>query len=408
MHILYIHQYFATPKGSSGTRSYEFARRWVTKGHKVTMLTTTAQLTYGDLKNSSGRLVKKVAIEGFDVLALRIPYRQQMGIAKRILSFLAFSVISSVVALFIKNVDVVFATSTPLPVGVPALVAKWLKRIPFVFEVREQWPEVPIEYGIIQNSFFIKIVLWLEKTIYKKSSAIVTISPGQADGIKKVLEGLKEEKPLIVIPNACDIDMFSPDVDGSTIRCERGWGDKLVLLHAGAMGKVNSLGFIVDAAERLKEHSDIMFVLIGEGGQKSALEGRVKELGLTNVEILPAVPKEKVTDFFAAADVALVIIGKFPISEHNSANKFFDSLSAGKPVLLNYSGWQRKILEENESGFGCDLCNLDEFVEKVLYLNSHRQQVKQMGQNAWRVAVEKFDRDKLAQKALGVIESVKV
>jgi glycosyltransferase involved in cell wall biosynthesis len=104
--------------------------------------------------------------------------------------------------------------------------------------------------------------------------------------------------------------------------------------------------------------------------------------------------------------MGLVIIGNFPIIEHNSANKFFDSLSAGKPVLLNYSGWQRKILEDNEAGFGCYLFNLDQFVEKVLHLNSHRQQIEQMGQNVRRVAVEKFSRDQLAKQALELISSV--
>jgi glycosyltransferase involved in cell wall biosynthesis len=119
------------------------------------------------------------------------------------------------------------------------------------------------------------------------------------------------------------------------------------------------------------------------------------------------VPKRELAEYYAAADAGLVIIGNYPIIEHNSANKFFDSLSAGKPVLINYSGWQRKFLEENEAGFGCDLCNLEQFVEKVLYLNSHRQQLKQMGQNARRAAVEKFNRDMLTKQALETISAIK-
>ncbi len=255
------------------------------------------------------------------------------------------------------------------------------------------------------------------KTIYRNCSSLIALSPGQADGIRAVLTpletqkgnaltGLTEEKPITVIPNSCDIDLFMPDIDGSAIRQRMGWGDKLVLLHAGAMGKVNGLDFVIDAAERLKDHSDIIFVLIGDGNQKSSLESRVKELGLTNVEILSSVPKREMSDFYAAANIGLVIIGNFPIIEHNSANKFFDSLSAGKPVLLNYSGWQRKILEDNEAGFGCDLCNLDQFVEKVLYLNSHSRQVEQMGKNARRVAVKNFIRDELAKQALELTSSV--
>ncbi|HUU17562.1 MAG TPA: glycosyltransferase family 4 protein [Sedimentisphaerales bacterium] len=400
MHILYIHQHFATPAGSTGTRSYEFARRWVKAGHKVTLI--AGHYDIGGLQVDRA-LYQKQTIEGINVVVVGTKYSNKQSHLRRITSFLSFCFLSIYAGLRTKGVDVIYVSSTPLTVGIPAMVIKWARHIPFVFEVRDQWPEIPIELGITTNRFLIKILLWLEKTIYKNCSSIVALSPGQADGIRAVLT---EEKSITVIPNSCDIDLFRPDIDGSAVRQRMGWGDKLVLLHTGAMGKVNGLDFVINAAERLKEHSDIMFVLIGDGNQKLFLEGRVKELGLTNVEILSSVPKQELPEFYAAADMGLVIIGNFPIIEHNSANKFFDSLSAGKPVLLNYSGWQRKILEENAAGFGCDLCNLDQFVEKVLHLNSHRKQIEQMGQNARQVAIKEFNRDELAKQALAAISSI--
>ena len=409
MHILYIHQHFATPAGSTGTRSYEFARRWVKAGHKVTLI--AGHYDIGGLQ-VSGALCQKQNIEGINVVVVGTKYSNKQSYLRRITSFLSFCLLSIFAGLRTKGVDVIYASSTPLTVGIPAMVIKWAKHIPFVFEVRDQWPEIPIELGIITNRFLIKILLLLEKTIYKNCSSIVALSPGQADGIRNVLtpdsrnRGLTEEKPITVIPNSCDTDVFRPDIEGSTIRQKRGWGDKLVLLHTGAIGKVNGLDFVINAAEQLKDNSDIMFVLIGDGNQKPFLESRIKKLALTNVEILSSTPKRELPEFYAAADMGLVIIGNFPIIEHNSANKFFDSLSAGKPVLLNYSGWQRKILEQSATGFGCDLCNLDQFVEIVQYLNSHRKQIEKMGQNARRVAVEKFNRDQLAKQALELTSSV--
>ena len=400
MHILYIHQHFATPAGSTGTRSYEFARRWVKAGHKVTLI--TGYYDIGGLQVNKA-LYRKQTIEGINVVIVGTKYSNKQSYIRRIISFLSFCLLSIYAGIRTKSVDVIYATSTPLTVGIPAMVIKRIKCAAFVFEVRDQWPEIPIKLGIIKNRFLIKILLWLEKTIYNSCSRIVALSPGQADGIKEVLA---DKKPIAVIPNSCDIDVFRPDIDGSAVRQRRDWGDKLVLLHTGAMGKVNGLNFVIDAAERLKGHSDVIFALIGDGKQKSSLESEVKKLGLPNVEILSSVPKRELAEFYAAADTGLVIIGNYPIIEHNSANKFFDSLSAGRTVLINYSGWQRKILEENEAGFGCDLCNLEQFVEKVLYLNSHRQQVKQMGQNARRVAVEKFDRDMLAKQALEIISAL--
>lgn len=401
MHILYIHQHFATPAGSTGTRSYEFARRWVKAGHKVTLI--TGYYDIGGLQVNKA-LHRKQTIEGINVLIVGTKYSNKQSYLRRIISFLSFCLLSIYAGIRTKGVDVIYASSTPLTVGIPAMVIKLARRAPFVFEVRDQWPEIPIELGIIKNRLLIKILLWLEKTIYKSCSWIVALSPGQANGIKEVLA---DEKPIAVIPNSCDIDVFRPEIDGSAVRQKRGWEDKLVLLHTGAMGKVNGLNFVIEAAERLKGHSDVIYVLIGDGNQKSFLESKIKKLGLANVEILSSVPKQELPEFYAAADAGLVIIGNYPIIEHNSANKFFDSLSAGRPVLINYSGWQREILEENTAGFGCDLCNLEQFVEKVLYLNSHRQQIKQMGQNARRVAIEKFDRDRLAKQALEIISSLK-
>ncbi|MHC4536831.1 MAG: glycosyltransferase family 4 protein, partial [Planctomycetota bacterium] len=320
MHILYIHQHFATPAGSTGTRSYEFARRWVKAGHKVTLI--TGYYDIGGLQVKKG-LYRKQTIEGINVVIVGTKYSNKQSYLRRITSFMSFCLLSIYAGIRTKSLDVIYASSTPLTIGIPAMVIKWAKRVPFVFEVRDQWPEIPIELGIINNRFLIKILLWLERTIYKSCSWIVALSPGQAEGIKELLT---DEKPITVIPNSCDIEVFKPEVDGSAVRQKRNWGDKLVLLHTGAMGKVNGLNFVVEAAERLKGHNDIIFVLIGDGNQKSSLESEVKKLGLTNVEILSSVPKQDLPEFYSAADTGLVIIGNYPIIEHNSANKFFDSL----------------------------------------------------------------------------------
>jgi len=400
MHILYIHQHFATPKGSTGTRSYEFARRWVKAGHKVTLI--TGRYDIGGLEPGEG-LIQEQTIEGIDVVIVAAKYGQKQSFLARITSFLCFCLFSIYVGLRTKQVDVMYATSTPLTVGIPAMMIKWLRRVPFVFEVRDQWPEIPIEMGIIKNKILIKLLLWLERAIYRQSSAIVALSPGMARGAGSIL---KREKPIHVIPNSSDTELFRPNVDGSEIRKEKGWLDKLVFLHAGAMGRAQDLNFVIEAAKKLTDNDTVHFVLVGGGSEKECLGKRIEQSQLRNIEILDPVPKAQLPHVFAACDVSIVIFANYPILEHNSANKFFDSLAAGKPILLNYSGWQRKILEENNAGFGCDLCNLDEFVEKVLYLNSHKDELLEMGRNARRVAVEKFNRDKLAQKALEVLYNV--
>ena len=400
MHILYIHQHFATPEGSTGTRSYEFARRWIQCGHKVTVL--TGQYDIGGLSTGRG-IIQRHLIDGINVIVFATKYSNKQSFFRRIICFCSFLVLATYVGLKEQGVDVVYATSTPLTVGIPAMIIKWLRRKPFVFEVRDQWPEIPIKMGIIKNRLLVKFLLWLERCIYERSSAIVALSPGMAGGIQRIF---KEKKPVTVITNSSDTEIFRPDIDGSKIRQEKGWDNKLVLLHFGAMGKANGLEFVIEVAEKLKSNTEVHFVLVGEGSEKTALMKKVEQLGLKNIDILDSMPKVELVEFLAACDVSMVIFSNYSILEHNSANKFFDSLSAGKPILLNYSGWQRKILEDNGAGFGCDLYNPDEFIEKVLYLNSHREDLQKMGQNARRVAEQSFARDKLAAEALSMIKSV--
>jgi len=400
MHILYIHQHFALPSGSTGTRSYEFARRWVKAGHKVTII--CGHYDVGGLEVRSG-LIQRQTIAGINVVIMGMKYSNKQSFLRRIISFSSFMLLSLYVGLRTKEVDVIYATSTPLTVGIPAIILKWSKHVPFVFEVRDQWPEIPIDLGIIRNRILIKILLWLERSIYKQSTSIVALSPGMADGVYSVLNGF--EKIVAIIPNSSDTDVFNPDIDGSKIREEKDWQNKLVLFHAGAMGKTNGLDFVVDVAEKLKSYQDIHFVLVGDGSERNRLIKRVEESGLQNIEIITSVPKTILPKYFAACDMSMVIFAKFPVLEHNSANKFFDSLSAGKPVLLNYSGWQKNIVEENHAGFGCKQCDIDKFVEKVLYFNSNRDKLVEMGQNSRRIAEEMFNRDSLASQVLEVLKS---
>lgn len=398
MHILYIHQHFAVPDGTTGTRSYEFARRWVLAGHKVTVI--TGYYDIGGLNYSK----TPQYVDGIKVVFVGTQYSNKQSFVRRVISFLVFIILSIVAGLKTKNVDVIYATSTPLTVGISAMVLKWLKRAPFVFEVRDQWPEIPIELGLIKNSFLIKILLWLEKRIYKSASAIVALSPGMAKGVREVIG---ENKLIETVPNSSDIDVFCPDIDGANIRKEYGWENKFVMMHFGAMGKVNGLEFLIEVAGKLKEDQTIHFVIIGDGATRVGLENDARQLGLKNIEFLGSIQKKQLPEYVAACDVSMVILAPYPILEHNSANKFFDSISAGKPILLNYSGWQREIMEDNNAGFGCRLCDIDEFVNKVRSLAADRNAVAEMGQNARRIAEEKFNRDKLGLQLLEVLESVK-
>lgn len=399
MRILYIHQYFASINGKSGTRSYEFSRRWSDSGHQVVMLTTTANLGKEELESASGILFKRFFLDGISICAVNIHYKQNMSFGHRCLAFILFSLAAAIYVLICKKPQIVYATSTPLTVGIPALFGKWIRGIPFVFEVRDQWPEIPIEMGFIQNKYVCRMLICLERLIYCDSAAIIALS----EGIKKNICTMLNNKKIFVFPNCADLELFSPSVNGSAIREKYGWEGKIVFLHPGAVGRVNNLEFIIDAAERMNGDKNALFVLLGEGSEKDRLQTAIKTKSLKNIEILPAVQKHRVPEFIAACDIGMVIIGNHEILQNNSANKFFDILSSGKPVLLNYSGWQRDVIDTWNAGIGCRLCDLNEFIQAVRRLSSDGPLRRQMGVNSRMLAQRKYNRDTIAPSVLDIL-----
>lgn len=401
MHIAYIHQYFTTPSGSTGTRSYEFARRWVQADFKVTIITSIAQLSEEELKQAKSirKGVKQLNIEGIKIIVLEILYHQTMGRIWRIWSFLRFLWRATFVLVHLKNVDIVFATSTPLTVAVPALVNRFCKGIPFIFEVRDLQPRGIIAHGIVKNKLIIRFLRWFEKLTYFKSAGVVALSADMKGDIDKIT---KKPAKTIVATNCSDVDLFKPlkGQEKQKIRAELGWEDKFVIVHAGVMGKVNGLYRIVEVASRIKDHREICFVFVGEGKEKPALEKMVKDLRLNNVLFIDSMPKSELAKVLPAADVGLVSIDRMPHMQYNSANKLFDYFACGLPVLLNYGGWQKELLDKHHAGLGCDIFNEDEFVENILTLGKDANLRKTMGQNARNLAENEFNRDILAQKVL--------
>lgn len=397
MHILYLHQHFALPSGSTGTRSYEMARRWVAAGHKVTLICGR-----GDICGLPAQ--KQFEAEGIRVRVVGAAYSQKQGFLRRIGSFLHFMAACTLEGLRVRKVDVIFATSTPLTIGIPAMVLKWCKRIPFVFEVRDQWPEVPIEMGIIRNEAVKRVLLWLEKRIYVSSAAIVALSPGMAEGVRQILR--RTQRRILVAPNSSDTELFRPDIDGMPVRKQMQWQDKFVVMHFGTVGRANGLEFLIDAADRLKTEQKIVFVILGSGREKERLERKACERKLANVLFLSNKPKSELPEWVAACDVSTVIFADYPILQHNSANKFFDSLAAGKPVVLNYAGWQKDVLEQHKAGFGAQQHSLDEYVDNLTLLCNDKKLVEEMGCNAAGLAREKFCREYITQDVRLLIESV--
>lgn len=396
MRILYLYQYFATRSQAGGTRCYEFARYLQQQGHQVTIVTATRE------PESQERKTQRQEIDGIEVIALNAGYANymqgtQLTYLRRVYNFLIFALSSTWRGLLMSKPDVVFASSTPLTIGIPGLIISKLRRIPLVFEVRDLWPEVPIQIGALESPLLQKMARWLERTIYRHSTHIVALSPGMLDGI--VATGVPASK-VTIIPNASDLDLFSPTVDGSRYRRELNLNGQFMCAYFGAMGKLHGLGNVLDAAAELKRRqvNDVTFVLKGDGKEREMLAARCEAEELTNVILSEPGPKQEIPQLAAAADICMNIAINLPILSASSPNKMFDALAAGRPVLVNIPGWMQELVEQNLAGVFVEPDNSNDFADKIVYLRDNPALCAEYGQNARKLAEEQFARHKLAQR----------
>ncbi|PWW19729.1 MULTISPECIES: glycosyltransferase family 4 protein [unclassified Chryseobacterium] len=394
MNILYIHQYFVTPQEPGGTRSYWLAQELIKNGHKVTMLTSSSKFSED---------IKVVNIDGIEVVYIKEDYDQNMSVSRRLKAFLKFMYKSSVVGWKQKDIDLVIATSTPLTIGIPALILKWFKKKPFVFEVRDLWPEVPIQMGAIKNSWTIKTTRLLEKTIYKNASRVIALSPGMQDGVVKYIP--KEKTSMI--PNMAKMDEFWPRGKNDQLMVKLGLKkDSFKIVHFGSLGLANGAHSIIESAKLLKDREDIEFLFVGGGSTEQDLVDEVEKNNLKNVKFLGKFPMTDVSEIVNFSDVSMISFLDIPILYTNSPNKLFDSLSAGKPIIVNSAGWTKDIAEKYHCGYYVNPNHPEELVEKVLYLKDNPEVVKNMGQNARKLAETVYDKSILCKKFVEVIEEV--
>lgn len=396
MNIIYLHQYFKTPSEPGGTRSYWIAQELLKAGHNVTMITSSVKY---DEK------VKRITIDGIQVIYIKEAYSQNMTIYKRLKAFVGFMLKSTNQALKLKETDLVIATSTPLTIGFPALILKWFKKIPYVFEVRDLWPEVPIQMGALKNPIVRNLALTFEKTIYKNAKHVIALSPGMQEGVLKYLPKQKTS----MIPNMSKIDAFWPRQKNESMIEQLGLSlDSFKVIHFGALGIANGASYIIEAASLLKENSSIEFLFVGGGSTEDDLKKMCREYKLKNVKFLGRFAMNDLSEIVNLSDVSIVSFKDLPILYTNSPNKLFDSLSAGKPIIVNSAGWTKRLVEENSCGYYVNPNKPSELVDKILFLQSHPEVVKQQGLASRRLAETKYDKSILCKQFVDVINKLKI
>ena len=405
MKIIYLHQYFTFPSGSGGTRSYDLAKKFVENGYDVEFITTSINIKE-DFKDTWNFLES----ENIKFHILNLDYDNSLSYLKRVLVFWKFLWYASFKILKLKG-DLVIATSTPLTIGIPALIKKWLHKTPFIFEARDVWPEAVIAIGAIKNSLVKKILYGLESTIYRNAAAIIPLSTDMKASITSRYKNLS--CPIEVIENISELDRFkkgyNPNI--SILKNITGFKPRFSILYAGTFGKVNGLSYVINIASKLLAMDpSITFILIGGGAEKEEIIKMAESKGVLNknVFILDSVSKNELPQFYSEISMGSSFV--IPIKElwANSANKFFDTLAAGKPMLINHEGWQKEVLLENNAGFVLpyDLNSInDSFLEDFVEYTKNTELQNKQQENALQLA-SRFSLEHASNKYLKIINGI--
>lgn len=365
------------------------ARRLVSAGHTVHVITSWREV---DNKPPVFYSIES----GIHIHWISVPYSNHMGYGSRIAAFLKFAIGAARVACRLPA-DVVFATSTPLTVCIPGIVARRNHRVPMVFEVRDLWPEVPIAIGAIRNPIAIWMARFLERIAYRASSNIIALSPGMAAGV--AASGFPRHR-ISIIPNAADLEFFDPDhpKGAAWFKSHPELGSSPLVVYTGTLGTINGVGYLAQvAASLLRIAPEVKLITVGGGREEAAIRERAIQSGTLgrNFFMYPSVPKQEIVSAVHAASICLSLVIDNKALWANSANKFFDALAAGRPIAINHGGWQADLLRAHDAGICLPPSDADSAARVLAEALRSPSRLMMMGRNARRLAVKHFARDSL-------------
>jgi len=390
MRLIYIHQYFRTPEQGGAVRSYHLAKGLVQAGIAVDMITA-----------HDGPSYDQRWIDGIRVHYLPVVYEQKFGFLKRIWAFWSFVIAAKRLVKKLPRPDLLYITSTPLTTGLVGLWAKRRLALPYIFEVRDLWPEAPIQVGAIRNPILKKLLYSLEKQIYDQALSLVALSPGIASHLRKT----SPERAIALIPNFSDLGTFFPKEKNQLLAAQIGLKSGLTIAYTGALGQVNAVGELLDLAEMAqKRQKNWNFLIMGAGSHAEKLKETAEARVLNSVRFIPFGSKNEVNDILSLADLAWISFAHLPVLKTNSPNKFFDALAAGKAILVNHKGWVYDLVKTHELGISCLPGKMEAAFAKLENLAQSQSELDRMGRNSRKLAESYFSRELAVSRLLDVVD----
>jgi glycosyltransferase involved in cell wall biosynthesis len=407
MRILYLSQYFPPEVGATQTRAYEMARYFVSAGHQVTMLAEVPNHPSGIIPPEyRGKFWERSTLDGIDVLRVWVKTSPSKTFRTRMALYLSYMANAALAGLLRARgrYDVIYATSPPLFVGGAALALSVLRRTPMVFEVRDLWPESAVALGELRSRRAAALAGKLEELCYNRARCLVVVT----EGIRRRLKERGWGDKVRVVPNGANTELFRPQPAEAVerLRAALGVGDKFVVLYAGIHGIAQGLETVLAAAERLRVHPDVQFVLVGEGPKKAELLELRNRLGLDNVSLLPERPREEMPAYLSAAGLAVVPLRRLELFEGAVPSKLFDAWACGCPVILSIGGEARQVLERAGGGLYVEPEDAEQMAGAILRLKDDEPLRRAMGLAGRRFVEEHYSRRALAARLEEVLREV--
>jgi glycosyltransferase involved in cell wall biosynthesis len=390
VNVLILHQHFNTPYSGGPIRSYYLATALIKSGIQVRVITGSNEKSY-----------RKEIVDGIEVHYLPVEYENRFGFYKRSISFLKFVNGAVKRSKNFKDVDICYAMSVPLTIGIAAMRIKARNKIPFIFEVGDLWPDAPVELGFIRNPILKAVLYALEKKIYRSAKNIVALSPA----IKNAINATVPEKTIHLIPNMSDTEFFRPELKDPALVSRFGVENKFVIAYIGAIGIANGLEYLLESAQACQDAKlAVQFIICGDGGERSRVAAQIKNMGLKNVLLEGFKDRDGVKEIMNITDAVFISYRPARILETGSPNKYFDGLAAGKMIIVNFGGWIKDEVENEKIGFYANPLTRTDLAKKLKPVLSSAELLKGYQIAARSLAERKYSRKLLSEKFAKIFE----
>ncbi|MEP9373755.1 glycosyltransferase family 4 protein [Mesorhizobium sp. KR1-2] len=403
MHVLFLTDNFPPEVNAPASRTFEHCREWVKAGHRVTVITCAPNFPQGRVfEGYHNRLLAREAMDGIEVVRVWSYIAANEGIVRRTLDYVSFMVTATLASLRVRRPDVVIATSPQFFTACAGYLASRLRRAPFIFELRDLWPESIRAVGAMRQSL---ILDWLEKLelfLYRKAKIIIPVTNAFKRNL--VARGIQPAK-IHVVTNGADLSLFRPREKDGELAEMLGLTGKFVAGYIGTHGLAHALETLLETTRLLQEEGqdDIHLLFLGNGASKTALRARAVELKLTNVTFLDTVPKADVVRYWSVLDASVIHLRRIDLFTTVIPSKLFECMAMGIPVLHGVPGESAEIVEGGRVGLIFEPENAQQLRDRLITLSRNRQLAKELGANGIEAA-RKFDRAHLANRMLQLIE----